>query len=198
MPALVVPRQQTPLGMVEVTARLAATFEAIWGRMPSLPLLRIASGIVGFENAGGWAIWNGNVGNVTAPAGFDGRVWEANGLQFIDFGDTKDATLEGAKYWWRFMAALYHDVLVSADMGELGAAVRDLFRRGYVGSHATAEQLSDYTRGVAKWAAESELPARTIVDYFRKPWIGAAIGGSALVAVGAGGYYWHTKRRAVA
>jgi hypothetical protein len=193
---LVVPREQTPINMISVTGRLGAMFYDLWGRLPSERLLRIASGIIGVENAGGWAIWNGNVGNVTAPTGYAGRVWEANGLQFLDFGTELGSIENGMRYWWTLMAARYHDVLVDADQGDESTAIRDLFRLGYVGADWTRKQLADYTRGVSKYAAEYAWAADKVANQFRKPWVGAAIGGSALLAVSAGGYYWHRQRRA--
>lgn len=199
MPAQVVSRQQTPINMIEVVGKLGAAFWELWGKLPSERLLRVASGIIGVENAGGWSIYNGNFGNITAPTGYEGRVWEANGLYFIDFGtDTYSSLEDGAKAWWLLMSWRYHDVLVSADDGNVGSAIRDLFRLGYVGADWTRKQLADYTSGVARYAASYAWAADEVANQFRKPWIGAAIGGSALLALGAGGMYWHRQRRAAA
>jgi len=191
--ALVVPMERTPLNMVEVAGRLGAMFYELWGRLPSTPLLQIASGIIGFENAGGASIYNRNFGNVTAPGGYDGRVWTANGLFFLDFPSVED----GAKYWWRLMSARYHDVLVDADQGELVAAVRDLLRLGYLGRSPTAAQYKSYTAGVRSYAQSIGWAADAIATQWRRPIVGIAVGGFAAVAAAAGGYYWH-QRRAVA
>lgn len=198
MPAQVVPREQTPLNMVEVTAKLAAVFHDLWGVMPSESLLRIAAGIIGIENAGGWAIWNGNFGNVTAPAGYAGRVWEANGLYFLDFGTEIGSLEAGARAWWLLMSARYHDALIGAEQGNVASAVRDMFRMGYVGAGWTGKQLTDYVRGVEHWAGEAAYSAKVISEHFRKRWIGASIAASSVLAVAAGGYYWHRQRRAAA
>jgi hypothetical protein len=189
---VVVEREQTPLNMVEVTARLAAVFRDLWGKIPSENLMRIAAGIIGLENAGGWAIWNGNVGNITAPAGYDGRVWTANGLYFLDFPSVE----EGMRAWWLLMSARYHDVLVDADQGDIPLAIRDLFRLGYLGKQTTRKQLADYTKGVYLHASHAAYSAAVLAKEYGKRWPGPIVAGASLLALGAGGFYWHRQRRA--
>jgi len=192
MSFVVVSREQTPLNMVEVTARLAAVFRDMWGKVPSENLMRVAAGIVGFENGGGWSIWNGNVGNITAPAWYTGRVWTANGLYFLDFPSVE----EGMRAWWVLMSSRYHDVLVDAEQGDITAAIRDLFRLGYLGKDTTRKQLLDYTKGVYGYASKAAYSAAVIAKEYGKPWVGPVVAGSALLALGAGGLYWHRQKRA--
>jgi hypothetical protein len=178
---------QFPINMTEVTARLAATYVNLYGRMPSKPLLATCAGIIGVENAGGVYIWDGNVGNITAPAGFDGRTWEANGLTFISF----TSIYEGMTYWWEFMRLHYRDVLVDADQGSPDAAVRDLFRLGYVGRVTTSAQESDYCRGVKAYMRKVANDADVIVDQVKRPYVGEAIAGGGLVVAGFLGFLAH-------
>ena len=94
------------------------------------------------------------------------------------------------------MSARYHDALLGADQGNVRAAVRDMFRLGYVGADWTAKQLADYTRGVDQWAGKAAYSAKVISEHFRNRWIGVSIAASSILAVAAGGYYWHRQRRA--
>src|SRR5262245_7903312 len=196
MPALVVPRESTPINMIEVTAKLAAMYEKLYGQIPLEPLLVRAAGVIGLENAGGASINNGNFGNITAPTGYEGRVWEANGLYFLDFGSEWGSLENGAMGWWQVMAYRSRDALVDAAQGNTRAMVRDMFRKGYVGTNWTKQQLADYTAGVERWSGVAMHPAMTIVEYFKRPWVGAAVGGTAFLAAIAGGMYWHRQRRA--
>lgn len=185
-----VDRVPTPINMVQVVGKLAATYLAVFGKMPPVNVLTIASGIVGLENAGGAAINNGNVGNVTPPSDYVGRVWSANGLYFIDF----DIIEHGALYWWALMYRRYHPVLVDAALGEVETAVRDLFRLGYVGSKATAAELANYTKGVQIYAAEARSSAEVIVPKSFAARV--AVGTGAVSLLGAWAYLAHGRRAA--
>lgn len=187
---VLVDRVPTPINMVQVVGKLAAAYVAVFGAMPPCDLLAIAAGIVGLENAGGAAINNGNVGNVTAPADYVGRVWTANGLYFIDF----DLVEHGAVYWWAFMWRRYRPVLVDGALGEVETAIRDLFRLGYVGAKTTKEQLANYTKGVQMYAAEARSSAEVIVPKSFAARLAVGTGAAALV--GAWAYLAHGKRAA--
>jgi hypothetical protein len=167
--------------MTEVTARLASTYVNAYGSLPSKSLLMGAAAIVGVENAGGLYIWNGNVGNVTAPGGYEGRIWQANGLDFLDFVTVE----EGMTYWWGFMLRRYPAVLADFDQGDADAAVRDLFRLGYVGRVTTSVQESNYRRGVWAYMRKVERDAEVIVNQTRRDYMGIAVGAGSLVALGA-------------
>jgi hypothetical protein len=184
MPAQVVPKIQFPMGMTEVTARLASTYVNAYGVLPSKNLLMVTAGIVGVENAGGVYIWNGNVGNTTAPANYEGRIWQANGLDFLDFVTVE----EGMTYWWAFMARRYLPVLLDADQGDADAAVRDLFRLGYVGRVTTSVQESNYRRGVWAYMRKVNRDAEVIVNQTRRDYMGIAVGAGSLFALGALGF----------
>lgn len=184
----VVPKNQFPINMTEMTARLASTYVNLYGVMPSKSLLMFTAGLGGVEHAGGVYIWNGNFGNTTAPGGYDGTVWEANGLQFLDF-----PTIEyGMTYWWQFMFRRFRPVLESADQGDVDAAVRDLFRLGYLGRVTTAVQESNYRRGV--WAYERKVArdADLIVNQTKRDYVGAAVGIGSVVSLGLLGYFAHS------
>lgn len=191
MPAQVVPKIQFPMGMTEVTARLASTYVNAYGALPSKPLLMGAAGIVGVENAGGLYIWNGNVGNTTAPGGYEGRIWQANGLDFLDFVTVE----EGMTYWWASMFRRYREVLIDFEQGDPDAAVRDLFRLGYVGRVTTTAQESAYVRGVWAYMRKAASDAEIIVNQTRRNYLGIVAGAGSLVALGAIGFF---GRRATA
>lgn len=185
MPAQAVPKIQFPMGMTEVTARLASTFVNAYGVLPSKPLLMFAAGLMGVEHMGGVYIWNGNAGNTTAPGGYEGRVWEANGLQFLDFVTVE----EGMTYWWAFMFRRYRPVLEDADQGDADAAVRDLFRLGYLGRVTTVAQENDYRRGVWAYMRKVERDADIIVNQTKRDYMGAVVGVGSAVWLGLLGYF---------
>lgn len=178
---------QMPINMVEVTARLASTYVNLYGRMPSKPLLTFCAGLIGVENAGGVYIWDGNVGNITAPAGYSGSTWEANGLTFISFS----SVYEGMTYWWEFMRLHYEDVLVDAANGSPDAAVRSLFRLGYLGRVTTSVQEHDYLRGVVAYMKKIANASDVIVDQVKRPYVGAAIASGGMFVVGLLGFLGH-------
>lgn len=183
--AHVVSKERFPIDMVEMTARLASTYETLCGVLPSKPLLRFASGLGGVEHGGGLYVNNGNFGNTTAPGGYDGTVWEANGLQFIDF-----PTLEyGMLYWWELMFRRYRPVLEDADQGDADAAVRDLFRLGYVGRQTTSVQLENYRRGVWAYMRKVARVVDVIVDQARQSYVGVAVAAGSALWLGLAAYY---------
>ena len=181
----VVQKERFSIDMVEMTARLASTYESLYAELPSKPLLMFAAGLGGVEHGGGLYVNNGNFGNVTAPGGYDGAVWEANGLQFLAF-----PTLEyGMLYWWKFMWRRYRSVLEDADQGDADAAVRDLFRLGYVGRVTTAVQLENYRRGVWSYMRKVERTADVIVNQARPVYAGVAAVLLSASWLGLAGYY---------
>lgn len=190
-PATVVPKFPMPITLADLTGRLASGYVDLYGKMPGKDLLAFAAAMNGVENGGGANINNGNVGNITVPGPESptGRVWEANGLRFIAF----DAISEGVVYWWEFMRARYGAVLLDGAMGSPEAAVRDLFRLGYLGSVTTPAQEEAYRKGVLRYLAQTEPFARKITGYTARPYVGAAVGGGAVVVLAALSYFGGAK-----
>jgi hypothetical protein len=177
MTQTVVPRETTAIDMVEVIARLGQGYYVLTEQLPSPELLGIAAGIIGVENAGGASINNRNIGNITAPASYDGPVWEANGLRFIDFTSIEESTY----YWWRLMMRRYRAVLQAADAGDAELAARELYRLGYVSRLGSASP-ADYGRGVRSYYRKMASYAEMLGGR-ASPVVGAVVGGGAAAAL---------------
>lgn len=187
--AQVVPMNTTPIALGDVVGRLGSVYVDSYGAMFPKELLAGLSAIIAFETAGGSRIQNGNVGNVTVPNGVSptGMVWEANGLQFIAF----DTIAEGMAYWLEFMRRRYPQVMLDCALGDTDAAVRDLFRLGYLGTATTAAQEAAYAKGVRRYYAQTLPMAERVSSYYAHPYIGASVAGASVAVLGLLGFFAH-------
>jgi hypothetical protein len=146
------------VGVGSVVETLSQSYQALYGALPPATMLAGVAALVGVENAGGVAIYDGNMGNLSA---IDGDVYANPNAQpgapsyFIAFGGPG----AGAGALWLYLAKHSRSALLAALRGDPGQMARELYRTGYVSAVPGVDEgkeIASYAKGA--WA------------YYRKVW----------------------------
>ncbi len=140
MTPLVVPKVTTPLGQPELAAVLRDGHHGVVGTFPSAERLGVAWAQCCLEHKRGKAIYNHNIGNVTAFGGWPGDyytidckeqtspgVWTLMHMKFRAHYDFVD----GARDYWRIITGRYASALPFFDGGSPAQAAAALRQKGY-------------------------------------------------------------------
>jgi len=147
-----VPRISTPLTELELADALYVGHLKVNGAYPSAERLLVALAQNALELARGKAIWNFNLGNVTAGRSWPGDYYNLRVpppdppvLRFRSHGNA----LEGAIDYWTLMNRLWPLTLAFMDNGDAAGAATQLGQY-----HFFLANVASYARGMASLYAE--------------------------------------------
>ena len=91
----VVARTPTPLPLQSIPGLVEAAFAALGTRITGVQRVNLAA-LVALETARGRSVQNGNVGNVTAPPDYPGKVWRPTWFELGPESSPRDVSLHAA------------------------------------------------------------------------------------------------------
>ncbi|MDI1478913.1 peptidoglycan-binding protein [Polyangium sp. y55x31] len=142
-----VPKVATSLGEEELASVLEQGHHLALDASPSRNRLACAWAQVALENGRGGAVWNNNLGNITAFGSWPGAyyvirvaervsrnpdVWKEIDMRFRAHADA----IAGAADYWKVISKRYAAVLPFFDAGDAEGAAFELSRLGYYTAHA--------------------------------------------------------------
>lgn len=146
VPSRVVPRIDTPIGVLELAQVLRNGHLGVFGTLPSWERTGVAWAQCMLESGRGKRMWNCNFGNITAGSKWTGQYYimkvpppDPPTLKFRSHVDHHD----GAKDYWQMLGNRYITTLPFFDAGDPGGAAAALKARGYF----TAD-LAPYAKGM--------------------------------------------------
>jgi hypothetical protein len=185
------------VGATSVVSVLSASYGALVTysngspKLPPRTMLAGVAALVGVENAGGAAIYNGNMGNLSASEGdvyANPHAEPGAPSYFISFYGVG----AGAGTLWLWLMRHYRAALLAAYRGDPGQMARELYRTGYVSALPgvnAGNEIANYAKGA--WAYYRKVWAETYAYSFDsepeatvQAWAGVLLGGLSLGAMG--------------
>lgn len=157
-----VARVQTPLDEACLSDVLKVGHHRAFGEDPTPLRLSVAWAQCALEHARGSAIWNGNIGNITAAPSWTGDYYVLHVEEQVSPGVWRpfdshfrawSCPEEGAEDYWKLLSSKFASVLPFFDKGDAAGAATQLHNLRY------------FTADVAPYARSMRLLAE---DWFRK------------------------------